>query len=293
MYELLLYFGLGLFGLALGSFAGAQVWRLRARQLAEDKAAGEKVDKAEYNRLKQLSKTKVSEDRSQCLRCHHPLAWYDLVPLVSWLMLRGKCRYCHKSIGWFEPLMEIGMAAFFIVSYACWPYELETPLAIAQFGIWLLSGVGLAILLAYDAKWFLLPDTIMFPLIGLAAINALLYIIMAPNAVTAMLSVIGAWCALSGIYLTLYILSKGAWVGFGDVKLGAALAFLLVDWKIALLALFLANVIGTLIVLPGMLTKKLNRGSHVPFGPMLIGGWLVAGLFGKAILDWYLNGLLL
>jgi leader peptidase (prepilin peptidase)/N-methyltransferase len=77
------------------------------------------------------------------------------------------------------------------------------------------------------------------------------------------------------------------WIGFGDVKLCLGLALLLADWRLAFIALFAANLIGSLAVLPGLMMKKLKGNSHVPFGPLLIAGFLVAGLFGIHILDWY------
>lgn len=289
MDQIIIYSALVLFGLALGSFAGAQVWRLRAKQLKEDKEHGEKIDKNEFSLLKPLLSSGVRDDRSRCLNCQHPLAWYDLLPLVSWVFLRGKCRYCHRKIGWFEPLMEVGVALFFVASYIWWPYELSSGVATAQFILWLICGLGLAILLAYDAKWFLLPDTVTFPLMAIAGVSAAIAIISAENPWLMAVNVLSSLGILSGLYFILYVISKGAWVGFGDIKLGVVLALLLADWKLALLALFLANVIGMLIVLPGMLSKKLTRSSHVPFGPMLIGGWLLAGLVGNRIIDWYLN----
>src|SRR6476661_6297359 len=100
-------------GLVMGSFAGAQVWRLRARQLVEDSSNGESVDSHELKRLRPLTGRKTSEDRSQCLSCGHTLAWYDLVPLASWASTQGKCRYCKKPIGKFEPFIEIGTALIF------------------------------------------------------------------------------------------------------------------------------------------------------------------------------------
>lgn len=278
------------FGSALGSFAAAMVWRLRALQLKEDKADGEKIDPKEFARLQPLLAAPVSRDRSQCLQCHHPLAWYDLIPLYSWVSLRGKCRYCHRGIGYFEPLMELGMAVFFVVSFLVWPYgALDQGIDIVRFGIWLVAGVLLAILCAYDAKWFLLPNRVMYPLIGLGFVMVTVAAIQSGTVVTTLASAAGACAILSGLYLLLYIVSRGAWVGFGDVKLGLALALLLVDWKLAVLALFAANVVGTFIVLPGMMTRRLSRKAHIPFGPMLIAGWIIAGLFGTAIIDWYLH----
>src|SRR6478609_4310093 len=93
---------LGVFGLLFGSFAGASVWRLRAWQLVADKKAGdEDVDEAELKQLKPLTKATFRTDRSRCLHCGHELAWYDLLPLASWLSTGGKCRYCRKPIGYF------------------------------------------------------------------------------------------------------------------------------------------------------------------------------------------------
>lgn len=276
-------------GLCFGSFAGAQVWRLRARQLVEDKAEGEDYDKKEYKALLPLTKHKATDDRSQCLHCGHQLAWYDLLPLVSWLSTGGKCRYCHKRIGHFEPLIELGVAVFFAVSFLFWPQPLTAPLEIIQFIIWLIAGVMLTILLAYDAKWFLLPDRIVFPLIALATLYAGIEVAQATDIVMAIFSLIAAIFILSGTYLLLWLVSRGKWIGFGDIKLGLILALLLGRWELALLALFLANFIGCLIVLPGLATKKLSRTTQIPFGPMLIIGFVIAALFGDAIIAWYLS----
>ena len=280
---------LGFLGLCLGSFAGAQVWRLRARQLVEDKAAGERVDKKEYKQLVDLAMQPAAKDRSRCLSCHHQLAWYDLLPLVSWMSTRGKCRYCKKRIGYFEPLIEVSVAAFFVMSFIFWPFELTTAIEIIRFVIWLISGVMLTILFAYDAKWFLLPDRIVFPLIGLSVVFAGLGLIGTTDIVPALISMAGAVLILSGLYLFIWVVSKGKWIGFGDVKLGIALGLLLGQWELAFLALFLANLIGCLIVIPGLATKKLSRTTQIPFGPMLIAGFFLAALFGTELISWYVS----
>ena len=92
---------------------------------------------------------------------------------------------------------------------------------------------------------------------------------------------------LGGLYLLLWTVSKGRWVGFGDVKLGLALGLLLVNWKLALLTLILANLIGTLVVLPGLVAKKLSRTSQVPFGPFLIAGFFISVVAGYPIINGY------
>ena len=293
MEQLWIYIGLVLFGLCLGSFAGASVWRLRARQLEEDKAAGEEIDGHEYRQLKHLHGINKAKDSSRCLHCGHELAWYDLLPLVSWLSLRGKCRYCKVSIGRFEPIMELSVAVFFVLSFVFWPFDLMAPLAIAQFVIWLLAGVGLAILFAYDLKWFLLPNVVMFSVIGLSVISALLVVLQASDVLGALASILTSIFILSGIYLLIYLVSKGQWIGFGDIKLGLALALLLADWQLAFIALFAANLIGCLIVIPGMIAGKITRTTRIPFGPLLIIGMVVSFFAGRLILDMYFSGMML
>jgi len=289
MEQFIVYLALVLVGACLGSFAGATVWRLRARQLEVDKAQKEPYDHKEYQRLKKLLGKNALSDRSQCLECGYALKWYDLIPIVSWVSLKGKCRSCRHSIGRFELLMELGVAAFFVLSYMFWPGGVQTGLEIAHLGLWLAAGVAMAILFAYDLKWFLLPDgaTIALGVIGLAIVGV--SAAETQDFAGTLLTALGAVAILGGLYAALYVLSKGQWVGFGDVKLGAVLALLVVDWQLAGVALFLANLVGCLIVIPALASKKLKRTSRVPFGPMLIVGAVLAWFIGWHILDWYLS----
>lgn len=291
MEEIFIIIILTVFGLMLGSFAGATVWRIRAHQLADDKAADEEYDKKEYAKLLPLTKSSVRTDRSRCLHCEHPLAWYDLLPLVSWVWLRGKCRYCRAKIGWFEPLMEIGLALFFVVSYLAWPVPLESVMDTFSFILWLIAGILLAILFAYDLKWFLLPDVIVFPLIATGVIMAGAKVATASNITAALIDIAISVMILSGLYYILHKVSKGQWIGFGDVKLGLALGLLLADWHLAFIALFAANLLGCLIVIPGMLAGKLTRTSRVPFGPLLIVGMVIAMLYGPTLVMAYFSAL--
>lgn len=292
MEEIFICSILAVFGLMLGSFAAASVWRLRAHQLVEDKAAGEPVDKKEYKKLVPLTKATVRTDRSRCLHCEHPLAWYDLLPLVSWVSLRGRCRYCQVSIGRFEPLMELGVAAFFVLSYILWPGSATDGLAIFQFTLWLAAGVILAILFAYDSKWFLLPDRLIFPLIAIGAVFAVIEIVNASDLTMAVASIVGSVAILSGLYLALWLVSKGQWIGFGDVKLGLGLGLLLADWKLAFITLFAANLLGCIVVIPGMLMKKITRTTRIPFGPFLIIGAVLAMLCGPWLQAIYMDVIL-
>ncbi len=272
----------------MGSFVGASVWRLRARQLSKEGDVGSKADKEERKRLQPLLKTSLLKDYSRCLNCAYRLRWYDMIPIVSWIVLRGRCRKCRTRIGMTELLLEVGVASFFVLSYAFWPYLLESAAEIGRLVIWMVAGVGLTALFVYDLKWFLLPDRVNFAVIGLGIINILIIIAGSQNIVGEVINITTAVLILSGLYLMLNLVSKGSWVGFGDVKLGLGLALLLADWRLAFMAFFVANLVGTLVVTPALITGKLNRNSHVPLGPLLILGWMIAGLVGPYLIDAYL-----
>ncbi len=287
IFTLAVFFGI--VGLFMGSFACATVWRLRARQLRSDAKHGERVPHHDKEQVSKLEKRSLLKDRSVCLHCGHQLEWYDLVPLVSWLELGGKCRYCHARIGSLEPIAELITAAFFVLSFLFWPGTFDGATGIINFVIWLIAGTGLITLSIYDFKWFLLPNPLVFALIGLGVIKSGIVIVQSGYMMSEILNILYASGLLSGLYYLIYTVSRHEWVGFGDVKLGLALALLLADWKLAALALFLANAIGTLIFLPLMVSGRVKRQARIPFGPLLISGWFIAGLFGPQIVDWYVR----
>lgn len=269
-----------LLGVVLGSFAGAQVWRVRARQLRTDKQTGHPYDKHEWRQLRVLLQGTVRDDRSRCLQCGHVLAWYDLLPVVSWLSTGGRCRYCQQFIGWFELVMELVLGVGLALSYLVWPWAL--PASSLLFAVWVVVALVLMILAAYDAKWQLLPDPLNYGLMALGALFVLVRMTTLHD--VDLVSLTGAVALLAGLYGGLYAISRGAWIGFGDVKLCVGLALLLGDWRLAFMTLFFSNMLGCIIVLPGLVRGQLNTRSQVPFGPLLIIGCVISLLFGGYIL---------
>lgn len=276
-----------LFGLCIGSFIGAQIWRLRARQLVSDKKHHEPVDGKELLQLKPLIVRRQRDDYSRCLTCGRRLRWYDLIPIVSWVSTSGKCRYCHQKIGAFEPLIEITAALFFVASYLLWPWPPVSVGQIVLFFVWLIALSMMILLAAYDIRWQLLPDVINVPLIGIAAVFVITRSLVVGD--ISIVSTLGSIGMLAGLYGALYVISKGAWIGFGDVKLGISLGLLLADWRLAFVALFFANLIGCVIVLPGLLRRNLTRESKIAFGPLLIAGALTAWWWGSRLIDWLMS----
>lgn len=254
---------LGLLGLCLGSFVNALVWRLKNNR-------------------------DWVNDRSECVHCHHKLGALDLVPVLSWVMLRGRCRYCKKPISAQYPLVELAVGTVFVLSYLVWPYTFAQWYYVVDFGLWLAFVVFLAALFLYDLKWYILPDRLTYPLIGLGFIDACIRGLLISNLTAGdfILGLIYSLLPIAGLYGLLFMVSKGAWVGFGDVKLGVFIGFVL-GWEGALTALMIANLIGTLIVIPGLVSGKMSRRSRIPFGPLLILGFLIAGLFGGQLVDMY------
>lgn len=281
-------------GAMLGSYAAATVWRLRAKQLAFDEDQGEKIPAAAKKQIAHLQKKSAIADRSVCLACGRQLAWCELLPVVSWLALRGKCRTCKTKIGATEFLAEIGMAAVFALSFAFWPHGFDTGVQQAMFAAWLVALVLLAIHWMYDVKWQYLLNNITVYVGVVAIVYAVLYYFAYQLEWASYLLQLGLLLLiLPGFYALLYFISGRKWVGLGDVYLLVPFALMLGSWEYGLLLIFLANFIGTLVVLPGMLTKKLTRLTRVPFGPFLIAGFVATMLFGHYIISFYTQSLLL
>jgi len=263
-------------GLVMGSFVNALVWRLHEQ---ETEQAKKKPNKAYLKRLS------MSRGRSMCSNCHHELAAKDLIPVVSWLWLRGKCRYCGKPIP-DSPLIELSTALLFAISYIYWP-ELLQGWQIAVFCLWLAILVGLVALSVYDLRWYLLPNRLIYPLSGLAIVQAAILILTADDRRAALIHTALAVIVGGGIFYVIYQISKGKWIGGGDVRLGWLLGLIVATPAKGLLFIFLAAVGGTIISVPLLASGRLKRNAIIPFGPFLILGAIITVLFGTQILNWY------
>lgn len=227
-------------------------------------------------RLKEQKKKSLG-NRSICLSCHKKLKWYDNLPIISWLMLKGKCRYCHKKIGLAELFSELGLASAFLLLSLNLNITTAMPLEWVIFTTTLVFTSILTFLAIYDGLYGELPTLFLILAIICAAI------ISAPSFSLALiwqplLSVV----ILGGIYLILYLISKGKWVGDGDWLLGTAIGLALFDPWLALIALFLANFIACLIMYPAIKSKK-NHKIH--FGPFLVISFVIAASFANFFLS--------
>lgn len=247
-------------GLCFGSFVNAFVWRLH-------------------------KKKDWVNDRSICVHCKHVLAPQDLIPVVSWLLLRGKCRYCHKPISWQYPVVEAATAALFVLSYVVWPYDFGAA-GMVRFGVWLIMLVGFMALVVYDLRWMLLPNKIVYPLTGLAAAQVVVLTVLQRNIQVAIGAALGL-VVVGGLFYGLFQVSKGRWIGGGDVKLGFMLGLLVGGPAAGVLLLMVASSAGSLVSAPLLASGKVKRTTRVPFGPFLLLAGVAVQLFGPAILAWY------
>jgi len=255
---------IGLLGLMIGSAINAVVWRLYVGR-------------------------KWTRGRSMCPDCEHQLAARDLVPVMSWLWLRGNCRYCHKHISWQYPVVELLTAVLFGLSAA-----VLAPSTLGGFillGFWLVILTLLIILAVYDARWLILPDTVMVPTIAVALVYVTAAALLTHSHQVALGAFEAAVVAGGGFWL-LVMVTKGRAMGGGDVKLAFAMGLILGAQGTAvglLVAFNTAALVGVVLIV----SKLKGRKDQIPFGPYLVGGTIVAFLFARPIVDWYLrlNGL--
>ena len=291
MIKVMLVVFAAMLGAAFGSFACCQAWRIRLKETKE----------------KDLGK------RSVCLTCGKKLTWYENIPIVSWLLQRGRCRKCGKKIGYAEILAEVFGAISFGLIVWSFITDVSHDLDFAGFidkvdvlGLVtvLIALVGLLILAVYDGKWGEMPTMVLTWTIAVCLIFAVVEVVRGSYVwipcpegsecvqagfyrfdfevlINSLLPVLGSVAILAGTYYLLYVLSKERLVGGGDWLLCLAIGLLLRDWRLALVELFLANFLGSLVMLP-------RRKEKIAFGPFLVIGFVIVFV----LKDW-LFGLLL
>jgi len=208
------------------------------------------------------------------------LSWQDLIPLLSFLILKGKCRYCHQKISWHYPLVELATAILFtlIIHYTF-------PNFLFSIFYFLLSSF-LIIIFVYDLKHYIIPDKVIYPAIALTLIFDFKFLIFKQFQIFKY-SILSAFLA-AGFFLLIFSISRGKWLGFGDVKLGFFMGLFLGFPKI-LVALFFAYLIGAIIGIGLVLAGRKTLKSEVPFGPFLVTGTFIALFFGNQLINWYLG----
>jgi len=268
-----------IFGLIIGSFINALEYSLR-------------------------KKKKISRLHSECPKCHHKLTTIDLIPLVSYFALQGRCRYCKKPISAQYPIVELFTAIIFALLYNRFmpTYNLvqgqfkEVILygQIITFVFWLFIASCLILITITDIKEMIIPDEIIYP----AIIISLIYALTIPFAngrgssqiLESLPYLLLALAVSSGFFFLLIVVSKGNWMGGGDVKLAAVMALAL-SWPNILVAMMVAFILGSIFGVGAIVLKKKKFADVIPFGPFLVIGTIAAALWGDLILNFYFFGL--
>ncbi len=242
-------------GLAFGSFASVIIHRLHAQEGG------------------------IVFGRSKCPHCAKALGALDLIPVVSYIANRFKCRHCKGPISSHYPLLELSMGAIFVIT------GMKVGMAsIPLLVFYLAIAFAFIILTFYDFLFKEVPDEVVLPAAALAfAVNWIALGHPITNLVTAV--------AIPVLFFSfLFTISKGNWLGGGDIRIGALMGAML-GWPYVLIGLFLGYVLGAIFSLIGLAIGQLHRKSQIPFAPFLLLGTFITMFWGQKILEWYLNGM--
>ncbi len=254
-------------GLIIGSFLNCLIWRLHT---------GETI-----------------LGRSYCPKCQQQIAWYDNIPVLSYIFLLGKCRHCKKHISIQYPVVEFVVGLLFVLAFVIELRQFQFfnfqffNLFILLFRDWFVIFV-MTIVFVYDLRWYLILDKIMIPamiiIFGLNIYLAYLDGEVFNNLWNFLISgIIGG-----GFFLLQFLVSRGQWIGGGDIRLGFFMGLVL-GWPIILLALMLAYISGAIIGVFLLIWGKKKMSSQIPFGVFLSTATLVSLFWGQSIINWYLN----
>jgi leader peptidase (prepilin peptidase) / N-methyltransferase len=264
----------GLLGLLVGSFLNVVIYRLpkmMERQWAAECAQlqGATVPEAEpFNLMRPASR---------CRQCGHAIRWYENIPVLSWLALRGRCSSCGTPIAWRYPVVELVTGLLFF--FAVWHFGV-TPAA----GAWCGFSAAIVALAMIDWDTTLLPDDITLPLLWAGLICAA-FGWTGVSLPQSLWGAVAGYLSLWAIYHAFKLLTGKEGMGYGDFKLFAALGAWF-GWQALVPIILMASVIGAIVGIAMKVFSSLREGGYVPFGPFLAGAGLTAMVFGpQAILQ--------
>jgi prepilin signal peptidase PulO-like enzyme (type II secretory pathway) len=246
------------YGLLFGSFLNAWIWRIHTGR-------------------------KISKGRSMCPHCKTTLKWYELIPVLSWIGLRGKCRTCRKPISIQYPLVELATGILWAGLYL-----FISPLSSLdwlELLAWLIVGTLMVAAFVYDAKWMLLPDHFTVPAIAASAVWVCIRWVVYGQGELVLQQVLAA-LIFAGIFYALWRLSGRSWLGDGDIRLALLMGLMLTPSQL-IIAIFVSFNLGALVSLLLLATKRKTRRDPIAFGPFLIVGLLTGFFAADALISAY------
>ncbi|AFT71741.1 Leaderpeptidase and N-methyltransferase [Alloalcanivorax dieselolei B5] len=265
------------FGLLVGSFLNVVIHRVpRMMERTWRREAQEVLELP----IEETSPYNLVVPRSRCPHCDHAIRWHENIPVISWLLLKGRCSACGQGISARYPLIELLSAL--IAAVCAWQFGYGSWLVFVLF-----ASFTLLALAAIDLDTTLLPDAMTFPLLWAGLLAALLGIspVSLPDAVVGAMA---GYLSLWSLYWVFKLVTGKEGMGYGDFKLLAALGAWL-GWQYLPLVILLSSVVGLVFAIGMMARGGLKKGQGIPFGPYLaIAGW-IALLWGDTIVGAYLG----
>jgi leader peptidase (prepilin peptidase)/N-methyltransferase len=277
-----------LIGLIVGSFLNVVIYRLPImlerewRTQAADVLAGGSTSASEPSN----ARFNLSTPRSACPKCKAPITAWQNIPVVSWLVLRGRCASCKTKISARYPLVEL--VTGILSAWVAWHFGFGVPAACALLVTW-----SLIALTGIDIDHQLLPDNITLPLMwaGLVAAVAMGPAIGAAVPVSPKDAVIGATAGYLSLWLIFHafkLVTGKEGMGYGDFKLFAALGAWL-GWKLLPLVIMLSAATGAVLGILMIALRGRDRSAPMPFGPYLAAAGWIAMMYGDALVNTYLR----
>ena len=220
----------------------------------------------------------IMRPRSRCPQCDYELRWYDNIPVVSYALLRGRCRQCGTRISVRYPIVEVLTLAVFLLHYAVFGWS-------ALLAVRLIFACALIVLFAIDLEHHLLPDAITLP--GIAA-GLIFSLVVPPGIVDSFIGTIVGGGVLWAIGEAYYRFAGQEGMGGGDVKMLAMVGAFL-GWKLVIVTLFLSSILGSVIGLVVIASRRGGMKYALPYGTFIALGALVASLYGEQIVNWYVG----
>lgn len=232
--------------------------------------------------------------RSRCDHCRKPIAWYDNIPLLSFIALRGCCRWCKKPIAISHFAMELLTGALFVWWF--WAgnafFQLVgAPYSILQPAFWLLVGLLTVVIIIADTKYMIIPDWSVAMLAVITLSYRLILVYAGVMQTGDFVNMIAAALVVTLLFWLIWATTGGKGLGFGDVKLVPVLT-MIVGWPQIVVALMMAVVSGAVVGSFLLIFKKAKRMQPIAFGPFLLFGTYFSLLWGARIWHWYWTVLL-
>lgn len=219
--------------------------------------------------------------RSHCRSCQHKISWFDNLPVLSWFFLRGRCRYCYHKISFQYPAVEALLAlAFSLVLLVNFSGELSFSFLWEVLRQWVVIFV-LAFVFIYDLRFLMIDISVLLVGAGFLVLGFIFF----PPLWTSFF-----WALFIGIsfFLVQYLVSRGRWIGEGDIWLGGFMALAIPDWSLLLLAIFLSYLSGAIVSLVLFFAGQVKANQKIPLGVFLALGSFFVLLWGEEILSFML-----